>query len=89
MHSDKTISLIVGYQVIVDGMLIATNRLYHSFSLGKHELLDVEVICAQVSGHLANDNKQINILSGQFSCSVKCPMTCCVDTKENLGVAPE
>ena len=89
MHSDKTISLILGYQVIVYGMRFATNRLYHLLSLGKHELSDVEVICKQVSSHLANNNKQINVLSGQCSCSMKCPMACFMVNKENLGVAPE
>ena len=70
-------------------MRVAIHRLYHLLGLGKHASSDVEVICEQVSGHLANDKKQINILSGQCSCSVKCHMPCCMVTKENLGVAPE
>ena len=50
---------------------------------------DVIASCSQISGHVSNDGKQINILSGQGSCSVGYPMPCCMVSKYNLGQPPE
>ena len=89
IHAKDTGSMMVGYQVLIDDVVLSTIKLYHSFELRGFKPEEIQVYCKQVSGHLANDNKQINILTGQCSCTVKHPMACCMVAKENLGVAPE
>ena len=54
VHAVNKILVIVGYQVIVDGALVATNRVYLSLNLNNHDLLCVK-ICKQVFGHLGNN----------------------------------
>ena len=46
---------------------------------------EIVVSCKQVSGHVANDGKCINILDGKPGCRCKCPMSCCMVLLENLG----
>ena len=89
IHSKNNGSMMVGYQVLIDDVVISTLKLYHSFELCGFKPEDIQVSCKQLSGQLANDNKQINILTGQCSCTVKHPMACCMVSKVNLGVAPE
>ena len=79
----------VGYQVMTEEVVIATHKLYHPFQLGNFKSSEVEVSCKQIYGHISNDNKQVNILTGQCSCSVRYPMSCCIVSKHNLGVASE
>jgi len=88
VHSEDNTSLIVGFKVLVGDEVMSTQRLYESLNLGRLSAAEVEVECLQLSGHLANDNKQINILTCQGSCSVMYPMPCCRVHKDNLGQAP-
>ena len=67
--------------------MIVTHRLYHVFELGTISSADLVVACCQNIGNVANDNKMINIISGQGGCRVKCPMSCCVIPLEKLGAA--
>ena len=78
----------VGYQVRVEGVLVASHKLLHSFKLGALKLGEIQVSCKQLSGHITNDNKQVTILTHQCSCSVKYSMLCCMVSKSNLGMAP-
>ena len=41
-------------------------------------------MCLQHFGHVSNDNKMINILTGQGSCRVKYLISCCMERLENL-----
>ena len=88
VHSNECASRMLGYQILIRRDVIATHRLYHVFELGTISSADLEVSCCQNIGNVANDNKMINILSGQGSCRVKCPMSCCVVPLEKLGAAP-
>jgi len=63
--------------------------MYETLKLGTFGPGDVEVRCYQISDHLANNNNQINILTGQGRCSVSYPMHCCLVHKSNLGQPPE
>ena len=58
------------------------------FRMQSQCVTDLSVMLLQISGHPANDGKQINILSGQGSCTVGFPMTCCMVPKGNLGDPP-
>ena len=89
MHAKDNASRMVGYQVFIDDVVISTIKLYHPFELCAFKPEEIQVSCNQLSGHLANDNKQINILTGQCSCTTRRTMSCCMVSKENLGVAPE
>ena len=88
VHADNNASTIVGFQIIVANSVVSAKRLYEPLKLGRFGAADVDIKCLQLSGHLANDNKQINILTGQGSCSVMYPMPCCLVHKDNLGQAP-
>jgi hypothetical protein len=88
IHSNECALQMLGYQILIRRDVIATHRLYHMFELGTISSADLEVSCLQNIGNVANDNKMINILSGQGSCRVKCPMSCCVVPLEKLGAAP-
>ena len=76
--SDDNASVIVGFQVLIESDIVVANRFYEPLKLGKFGVKDLEVECQQISGHLANDNKQINILTGQGSCSVSFTMPRCL-----------
>ena len=45
--------------------------------------------CLQISCHPAIDGKQVTILDGKASCTVKCPMPCCMVLKEHLDLPSE
>ena len=88
--SDNDDSVIIGFQVLnSDEKVLATKRFYDKLKLVSATRSDIKMKCYQVSGHLSNDNKQINILTGQASCSVSYPMPCCMVKKEDLGRPPE
>ena len=89
VHAKDNISRIVGYQLLIHGTVIATNNLYHPFDILHFKSTELKVWCKQLNGHLANDNKQIGILNGQPSCTVKHPMSCCMVSGADLGLAPE
>ena len=89
VHKKDDASVMVGYQVMSEEVVVATHRLYHSFKIGDFRPSEINVSCKQLSGHLSNDNKQINILTGQCSCSVGYPMPCYMVSKNNPGVAPK
>ena len=80
---------VVGIQFIVLAVVVATWKLPQNLSLRGMTFADVIASCSQISGHVSNDGKQINILSGQGSCSVGYPMPCCMVSKYNLGQPPE
>ena len=79
----------MGLQFIVDELVVAAWRLEVPLKLNTTLTSDILVKCNQISGHVSNDGKQINILTGQGSCSVGYPMPCCFVSKFNLGDAPE
>ena len=89
VHSNESASRFIGYQMLIGDTVIVTNRMYHVFELGTFPLSELNVLCLQNIGNLANDNKMINILTGQGSCRVKCPMSCCTVPLENLGDPPK
>ena len=88
VHSSESASTFVGYQILIRREVIATNRLYHIFDLGTFSIAKLDVSCRQNIGNVANDNKMINILSGQGSCRVKCTISCCMVPLEKLGDPP-
>jgi len=53
------------FQVLIESDTVVAKRLYEQLKLVRFRVKDLEVKCQQISGHLANDNKQINILIGQ------------------------
>ena len=59
------------------------------FKLGTSNVENIVAKCHQLSGHVSNDNKQVNILTGQGTCNVGFPMSCCIVSKQNLGDPPE
>ena len=81
--------MMVGYQIMLEGVVVGTVKLYHPFDLGDVKPIKICVRCQQISGHLYNDNKQINILTGQHSYSVLYPISCCMISKKNFGVSSE
>ena len=87
--SNEDTSVIVGLQFLVDEWVVAAWKLEVVLTLGTILSRDLAVQCKQISGHVSNDGKQINILTGQGSCSVGYPMPCCFVSKFNLGDAPE
>jgi hypothetical protein len=87
--SNNNASNIIGFLVVIDSVVVTKRRLYEPLKLGHSSADDLKLRCYQISGHLANDNKQINILTGQGSCSVSYPMPCCLVHKSNLGQPPE
>ena len=64
-------------------------RLDVKFKLGTSSVEDIVAKCHQLSGHVSNDNKQVNILTGQDTCSVGFPMSYCMVSKHNVGDPPE
>ena len=87
--STSDMNLIVGSEFVVAGVVIAAWKFPQHLDLRGMSYDDVEASCYQISGHVSNDGKQINILSGQASCSVGFPMPCCMVSKKNLGQPPE
>jgi len=84
--SDDDASVVVGVRLSspIDNIL-ATHWLHCKLKLQAYPLSKVKAKCYQLSGHLSNDGKQINILTGQRSCSMGYPMPCCMVHKGNLG----
>ena len=78
----------MGLQFIVDELVIAAWRLDVPLKLATTSSSEIVVKCSQISGHVSNEGKHINILTGQGSCSGGCPMPCCFVSKYNLGDAP-
>ena len=76
--SNVNASVIVGFQVLLENDIVVVKRFCEPLKLGRFGVKDLEVECKQISGHLANDNKQINILTGQGSCSVSFTMPRCL-----------
>ena len=68
--STSDMNLIVGSEFVVAGVVIAAWKFPQHLDLRGMSYDDVEASCYQISGHVSNDGKQINILSGQASCSV-------------------
>ena len=88
MTSNEDQSIIVGLQFSLEGAVVASWRLDVKFMLGTSHVNDLVTKCHQLSGHVSNDNKQVKILTGQGTCSVGFPMSCCMIAKQNLGQAP-
>ena len=80
---------VIGLSFYFDDFMIAAWKLGECYPLDVDELSTCEVQCCQISGHLSNDGKQVNILTGQASCAVGYPMPCCLASKQQLGIAPE
>ena len=78
--------IIVGLQFMFEDNVVAAYKLFGPLKIA---LADVEIQCRQVSGHLANDGKQVNILTGQGTCRVRFPMACCRVSLNSLDNAPE
>ena len=57
IDANENASVMVGYQVMIEVVVIVTHKLYHPFQLGNIESAEVRVSCKQISGHLSNDNK--------------------------------
>ena len=82
-------SMIVGVQFLIGNNVVAAHRFDRPLSLGSSFLGKTTANTQQISGHVSNDGKQVNILSGQGSCTVGYPMPCCLVAKENLGRPPQ
>ena len=82
-------TIIVGFQFRLSETVVASWRLDVKFMLGKGHVKDLVTKCHQLSGHVSNDNTQVNILMGKGTCSVGFPMSCCMISKQNLGQALE
>ena len=81
-------SVIIGFQTMNEqGEVIGTKQLYDNMKLGTFSRSSI-VLEYQVSGHVSNDNKQINILTGQTCCSVSYPMPCYLVKNNDLGRPP-
>ena len=89
MTSNEDQSIIVGLQFSLEGAVVASWRLDVKFKLGTRDVKDIVAKFHQLSGHVSNDNKQVNILTGQGTCSVGFPMSCCMVSKHNVGDPPE
>ena len=70
--SDDDASVVVGVRLSspIDNIL-APHWLHCKLKLQAYPLSKVKAKCYQLSGHLFNNGKQINILTGQGSCSVE------------------
>jgi hypothetical protein len=87
--SDDDESVVLGVRVSSnDNVILTTHRLHRKLKLQNFPRSKVQAKCYQLSGHLSNDGKQINILTGQCSCSVGYPMPCCMVHKGDLGRPP-
>ena len=84
--SDEDPSIVVGFQVLVENVIVTTKRLYDRFE--PHCVRSLVVKCYQLSGQLSNDGKQINILTGQGSCSGVHPMPGCMVQNDHFGKPP-
>ena len=89
MISNKDQSIIIGLRSLLDVTVVASWRLDVKFKIDARNVEDIVAKCHQLSGHVSNDNKQVNILTGQGTCGVGFPMSCCMVYKHNLGHAPE
>ena len=87
--SNKDTSVIVGLKFLVDECVVAVWRIEVALKLGTTSSRDLVVQYNQILGHVSNNSKQINILTGQGSHLVGYPMPCCLVSKYNLGDAPE
>jgi hypothetical protein len=87
--SESKATLVVGIQFTLMDAVAATWKLNQSLELGAMTVADVVASCNQISGHVANDGKQVNILTGQAYCSVGYPMPCCMVSRNELGQPPE
>ena len=63
--SNEDQSITVGLQFLLDGTVVASWRLDVKFKLGTSNVEDIVAKCHQLSGHVSNDNKQVNIFTGQ------------------------
>ena len=63
IHNSEDASRVVGYQGRGEGVLVTSNIFLHSFKLGAFKLGEIQVSCKQLSGHIANENKQVTILT--------------------------
>ena len=63
--------IIVGLQFMFEDNIVAVYKLFEPLKIA---LADIEIQCRQVSGHLANNRKQMSILMGQGTCRVGFPM---------------
>ena len=88
VNSEDQASVIIGFQMLLEDQVLSTKKLYEYLNLGRFAAADIGVEYLQLSCHLANDNKQMYILTGQGSCSVMYPMPYCVVHKDNLGRVP-
>ena len=81
-------SIIVGLEFSIQQRTAGVLKLRKPFHLGTSAVRDLRVTCQQISGHVSNDGKQVNILTGQASCSVGFPMPCCMISKYTLNDPP-
>jgi len=89
VKSDDDASIIIGVQFLLPDNVVSTRRLHHQrMKLSNLPGSKLDSKCYQLSGHPSNDGKQINILTGQGSCSVAHPMPCCMVRKNELGRPP-
>ncbi len=87
--SSDCASRVVGLIFVVNGAVAATHYIHCTVDIGAFRLDELSIHCQQISGHVSNYGKQINILNGQGSCSVGYPMPCCLVSKSDLGRPPE
>ena len=52
IHVKDNGSMMVGYQVLIDDVVISTLKLYHLFELCGFKPEEIQVSCKQLSGHL-------------------------------------
>ena len=62
---DDDASVIIGLRVMSNDIIVKTQRLHHKLKLYSYPISKVEAKCYKLSGHISNDGKQVNILTGQ------------------------
>ncbi len=85
----ESTSVIIGLQFIDGECIVSSWKFEEPFRLVKSAIKDLFALIQQISAHVSNNGKQINIINGQGSCSVAHPMPCCMESKDNLGNPPE
>ena len=45
IHANENASVMVGYQVMIEGVVIVMHKLYHPFQLGNIKPVEVQVSC--------------------------------------------
>ena len=92
VHAKNDPKTITGIQLILPSwsdVVVSTLRLHVPLKVGKMDAANAQVKIQQVLGHMANDLKQVLILTGQCSNSVLCSCPCCMRELKDKSKWPE